>query len=561
MLFANRKMGTRLGIGFGAVLIVFTAAAAITLLSMNGVDRRSAQVADESMPFALLAGSMQRDIVQVQQFFTDAAVTHNTGALEDAEKHAASFLQGLERFRSMYRAENDAASLREVEDLEKNFRGFAEQGKLMATVYMTRGREEGNRVMDAFDKTSLALETRMKAFERQQVEEAKVNMQGVLDAVSAVRRSTFLLGMLALLVGVGVAILITRSVLGILGGEPLAVAEIANRVARGDLTMDVTIRDNDRGSVMSAMRTMVERLRSAVADVKNAAENVASGSQQLSSGSAQLSQGATEQASAAEEASSSVEEMRATIRQNADNALQTEKIAAKATVDTQDTGKAVAEAMSTMQTIAEKIGIIEEIARQTNLLALNAAIEAARAGVHGRGFAVVAAEVRKLAERSQSAAADIGTLSSITSDVAARAMAMLEKLVPDIRKTSELVYEINAASKEQSSGADQINVSIQQLTQVIQQNAGAAEEMASTAEELAAQADHLTDSMTFFTLQTAIRSLPETSDRRPRPVLGRTDPPAAAKMQTARATGGVRLDLGHPEETGNTRRDDDFERF
>jgi len=321
------------------------------------------------------------------------------------------------------------------------------------------------------------------------------------------------------------------------------------------------VKNSDRGSVMSAMHTMVERLRSAVADVKNAAENVASGSQQLSSGSAQLSQGATEQASAAEEASSSVEEMHATIRQNADNALQTEKIAAKATVDTQDTGNAVAEAMSTMKTIAEKISIIGEIARQTNLLALNAAIEAARAGVHGRGFAVVAAEVRKLAERSQSAASDIGTLSATTSGVAARAMAMLEKLVPDIRKTAELVYEINAASKEQSSGADQINVSIQQLTQVIQQNAGAAEEMASTAEELAAQADHLTDSMTFFTLQTAIRSLPETSSRRPRPVLGRTAPHVAAKAQTARTTEGVRLDLGRPGETGNAGRDDGFERF
>jgi len=514
MLFAKTKMGTRLGIGFGAVLVVFTAAVIVTLFFMSGVDRRSRQVSGESMPFALLAGNMQRDIVQVQQFYTDAALTHNTDALGDAEKHVASFLSGLDRFRTMFRAENDVASLREVEDLDRLFRSFAEVGNGMASVYMSRGREDGNRVMETFDRTSLALETQMRAFEQQQIDEAKGNMQSVVEAVAAVRRSTLLLGMLALLIGIGVAVMITRGVLGILGGEPVEVAEIANRVARGDLTVDVKIRENDRSSVMSSMRTMVERLRSAVASVKTAAENVASGSQQLSAGAALLSQGATEQASSAEEASSAVEEMHATIRQTAGNAAQTERIAGKATTDTVDTGKAVAEAISAMKTISGKIGIVGEIARQTNLLALNAAIEAARAGEHGRGFAVVAAEVRKLAERSQAAATDIGVLSSTSSDIAARAMAMLETLVPDIRKTAELVYEINASSKEQSLGTDQINVSIQQLSQVIQQNAGAAEEMAATAEELAAQADQLTESMTFFSLQAEIRSLPEAA--RPR---------------------------------------------
>ena len=537
MLFANRTMGTRLGIGFGAVLVVFTAAAMFTLFSMSGVDRRSRQVADESMPFALLAGNMQRDIVHVQQFYTDAALTHNTEALGEAEKHAASFLKGLEQFRTMLRTKNDDASLREVEAIDGIFRSFAEIGNGMVSVYMSRGREDGNRVMDTFDRTSQALEARMKAFEQQQVDAAKVNMQGVMDAVTAVRRSTLLLGMLALLIGIGVAILITRSLLGILGGEPLAVAEVANRVARGDLTVDVATRSNDQGSVMYSMRTMVERLRIAVADVKQAAENVSSGSQQLSSGASQLSQGTTEQATAAEEASSSVEEVHATIRQNAENALQTERIAAKATVDTIDTGKAVAEAITAMKAIAEKIGIVGEIARQTNLLALNAAIEAARAGEHGRGFAVVAAEVRKLAERSQAAASDIGVLSATSNDIAARAMAMLETLVPDIRKTAELVYEINAASKEQSSGADQINVSIQQLNQVIQQNAGAAEEMAATAEELAAQAGQLTESMTFFTLRAEIRALPEKArPRQPRPEI--------AYAHAGDRASGVRLDLG-----------------
>ncbi|MEW6521939.1 MAG: methyl-accepting chemotaxis protein, partial [Thermodesulfobacteriota bacterium] len=205
-----------------------------------------------------------------------------------------------------------------------------------------------------------------------------------------------------------------------------------------------------------------------------------------------------EQAAAAEEASSSMEQMSSNIRQNADNALQTEKIAVKSASDAQEGGKAVNQTVGAMKEIAGKISIIEEIARQTNLLALNAAIEAARAGEHGKGFAVVASEVRKLAERSQKAAAEISELSSASVEVAEKAGDMLSKMLPDIQKTAELVQEISAASKEQDTGAEQINKAIQQLDQVIQQNAGASEEMSSTAEELSAQAEQLQGIIAFF---------------------------------------------------------------
>ncbi|GFO57070.1 hypothetical protein GMSM_40770 [Geomonas sp. Red276] len=273
----------------------------------------------------------------------------------------------------------------------------------------------------------------------------------------------------------------------------------AGQVAGGDLTVKLFERSaNDE--LMRSLSQMVSKLSEVVNDVKSASNNVATGSQQMSSGSEELSQGASEQAAAAEEASAAMEEMSSNIRQNADNALQTEKIAVKSAADAQEGGKAVALTVSAMKDIAGKISIIEEIARQTNLLALNAAIEAARAGEHGKGFAVVASEVRKLAERSQKAAAEISELSSSSVEVAEQAGDMLNRMLPDIQRTAELVQEISAACKEQDSGAEQINKAIQQLDQVIQQNAAAAEQMSSTAEELSSQSEQLQETIAFFTV-------------------------------------------------------------
>ena len=279
-------------------------------------------------------------------------------------------------------------------------------------------------------------------------------------------------------------------------------AGVADQISNGDLTVEPKPL-SDKDTLGLSLLSMVERLRGVVADALTAGDNVSSGSQQLSSGSEQLSQGATEQASSAEEASASMEEMAANIKQNADNAAQTEKIARQSSKDAEASGAAVNRAVVAMRTIAEKISIVQEIARQTDLLALNAAVEAARAGEHGKGFAVVASEVRKLAERSQSAAAEISGLSGQTVQVATEAGEMLARLVPDIRKTAELVSEISAACREQDIGASQINEAIQQLDKVTQQNAGASEEMSATSEELAAQAEELQASIAFFKVDNA----------------------------------------------------------
>ncbi len=348
------------------------------------------------------------------------------------------------------------------------------------------------------------------------VKEAAVNGNRI-QAASIAGMSIGVL--LSLFLGVILTLGITR---------PMAKAvAFARTMAAGELDQKLDIDQKDEVGILArAMSEMAEKVRQVVADVKMAADNVATGSQQLSTsaqnmsqGSQQLSssaqgmsQGATEQAAAGEEVSASMQQMGSNIKQNSENATQTEKIALKAAEDAKEGGRAVAGTVSAMKEIADKITIIEEIARQTNLLALNAAIEAARAGEHGKGFAVVASEVRKLAERSQKAAGEIGELSTSSVEIAEKAGGLLEKIVPDIQKTAELVQEISAASSEMNSGAEQVNKAILQLDQIIQQNAASAEqlsstseqlssgaeEVASTSEELNSQAEQLQENMRYF---------------------------------------------------------------
>jgi methyl-accepting chemotaxis protein len=342
------------------------------------------------------------------------------------------------------------------------------------------------------------------------------------------------------------------------------ITSAAEEISNGNLT--VTIRERSpQDKLMQALGSMVSGLTQTVSDIRAIAGEVSAASQSISTASIQVSKGASAQAAAAEEASSSMEEMVSNIKQNADNAQQTDKIANKSAKDAQESGKSVLEAVAAMKEIANKISIIEEIARQTNLLALNAAIEAARAGEHGKGFAVVAAEVRKLAERSQKAAGEINQLSANTLKVSEKSGEMLDKLVPDIQRTAELVQEITAASKEQDTGAEQINKALQQLEQVIQQNASASEEMASTTEELTGQSDQLVSALAFF------HTGDEEGDRQRRPASVTPGKPApAVPSRTAKPNGHGVSAAARPQARGgvnlrlNDKHDDldgEFERY
>ncbi len=485
-------------------LIASFAAILVIMLGIGAFATVQLQQLNESMDKAISGPAARLDVAhRVRGAFLESVRQQKNVILQvdpaDARKNEAKGLAALAEVSELIdKGESLATSVskpkwqelratfEEYKLLDAQIRAFGIRNETAQAVAISFGQGGVlmNRMSDLVDK--------IVVIQREQLSDASAKAETLyLDS------RNILVGTLvaALLISVGAAFWIILTI-----GKGLGrAADAVKTVADGDLTrtVDITTRD-EIGDLLVDVNAMIERLRSVVGDASTASEQVAAGSQQLSSAADQVSQGATEQAASAEEASASMEEMAANIKQTADNAAQTEQIARQSSKDAEASGEAVTRAVSAMQTIAEKITIVQEIARQTDLLALNAAVEAARAGEHGKGFAVVASEVRKLAERSQSAATEIGAMSSDTVKAAQSAGEMLTRLVPDIRRTAELVTEISAACREQDIGAAQINEAIQQLDKVTQTNSAASEQMSSTSEELAAQAEELQASISFF---------------------------------------------------------------
>ncbi|MFP5223540.1 MAG: methyl-accepting chemotaxis protein [Acidobacteriota bacterium] len=486
--------------------------------------------AASAMRLANFRGQAQRDIKIIQE------------GLKNFEVIAAK----EQAIRAITRQD---VNIRQLSEIRKAADAYKEA--VLSFIKNTAATEETTKARNAVGEDAVAIAQETSAYGVKLTEKVTSEASQSLSSSSTVMA----IGLVAaLIIGVTVAIFITKGITG----PVIKGVTFAQKMSEGDMTQDLDVDQKDEiGMLAEALREMTQRLNEVMGEVVEGANNVASGSQQLSATSESLSQGASEQAASVEEVSSSMEEMASNIQQNADNSVQTESMALKAAKDAEEGGRAVSQTVGAMKQIAEKISIIEEIARQTNLLALNAAIEAARAGEHGKGFAVVAAEVRKLAERSGHAAAEISSLSSESVAVAEQAGNMLTAIVPDIKKTAELVQEIAAASREQNAGADQINKAIQQLDQVIQQNASASEEMASTSEELSSQAEQLLSTVSFFRLKgahggsrrAAPKALPQgssfTSQSKPRP----------APKKAAKSGKGIALDMGAGDH------EDDFEKF
>ncbi|MBF0156903.1 MAG: methyl-accepting chemotaxis protein [Magnetococcales bacterium] len=520
-----------------------------------------AKTADRAGKIAA-AGAIERIVFAVRVSIRDFLVTKDWKHFEESQKGLAQALQATGELLPKFKDPANIAQAQGIIDALKKYdtamKTLGEKAKAMETAEKEMT-ESGREALKVVDEASTGQKEKMAA----EIQDA--------DAMLASG------AVLAIVIGLLVAYLITRAITtGINQG-----VGFARQLAQGDLTATVDLDQKDEiGQLADALRGMVGKLREVVGDISQAAQQVSAGSGELSDTAQQLSQGSTEQAASIEETSSAMEEMGSGIQQNADNAKTTETIAAKAAKDAQEGGEAVNEAVGAMKEIAQKIGIVSEIARQTNLLALNAAIEAARAGEHGKGFAVVAAEVRKLAERSQTAAGEIGQLSASSVQVAERAGLTIARLVPDIQKTAELVQEIAAASNEQNAGVGQINTALQQLDQVIQQNAGASEEMAATAEELSSQADMLHSSVAFFKLGSGggshvVGSRPAAKRKSQTinttkgtaakaPVVPARKAPAriAHAGSGASSGGGVDLKLSDSDGSGSSSaRDDEFEKF
>lgn len=317
-----------------------------------------------------------------------------------------------------------------------------------------------------------------------------INAAAWADSVDGLVVSALIVALLILL-----SAFVIRRTNHLLASSSAAFAKIEN----GDLTVRLAHGGRDEISrILVSAQSMIDRFAQAIGHVREAADGLASAAGQVSSTSSTLSQATSQQAASIEETSGTIEQASASIQQNAQNARHTDTIAQSAAQQAQDGGEAVQRTVSDMQSIAERVLIIDDMAYQTNMLALNAAIEAARAGEHGKGFAVVATEVRKLAERAQVAAKQIGELSSGSVQQATAAGDLLKQLVPSISKTSELVQEITAASDEQSTGMNQINQAMSQLNSVTQQNAASAEQLAATAQNLNDQASRLIELVARF---------------------------------------------------------------
>lgn len=358
---------------------------------------------------------------------------------------------------------------------------------------------------------------------------------------------------LAIIISVLIALFLTLSITRALRKG----VDFAQELSEGNLTTELNVNQRDEiGMLAEALRDMKDKLKEVVVEVRNSSLMVSQGSQQLASTAEQISQGATEQASTAEEVSSSMEEIGASIRQNTDNASQTEKIATKAAEDAELGGAAVLDAVDAMNLIAEKIKVIEEIARNTNLLSLNAAIEAARAGEHGKGFAVVASEVGKLAANSQAAANEILELANTSVQKADNAGEKIKDIIPDIRRTADLVQEISATSIEQNTGAEQVNQVMIQLDQVIQQNAAAAEESSSMSEELSSQAEKLLEMIGFFTVDDTVRTERKQQKKKPAAL-----PAAAAQTKYVKTEPVVHHKSSNSDDIYGDSVDEDFEEF